>query len=72
MWKLGDCVHYAWIDRQATDYEPILLCDLRDVVWQLRKDKAEEQQQVQRVQEENGDLRHLIVQLKKEKDDLRK
>ena len=30
------------------------------------------QQQVQRVQEENGDLRQLIVQLDKEKDDLRK
>ena len=48
------------------------MCDLRDAVWQLRKGKAEEQQRVQRVQEENGDLRHLIVQLKKEKDDLRK
>jgi len=30
------------------------------------------QQQVQRVQEENGDLRQLIVQLDKEKDDLKK
>jgi len=48
------------------------LCDLRDAVWQLRKEKAEEQQQVQRVQEENGDLRQLIVQLEMEKDDLKK
>ena len=48
------------------------MCDLRDVVWQLREDKAEEQQQVQRVQEENGDLRQLIVQLEMEKDDLKK
>jgi len=38
----------------------------------LRKEKAEEQQQVQRVQEENGDLRQLIVQLENEKDDLKK
>ena len=48
------------------------MCDLRDVVWQLRKEKAEEQQRVQRVQEENGDLRQLIVQLEMEKDDLKK
>ena len=48
------------------------MCDLRDAVWQLRKEKAEEQQQVQRVQEENGDLRQLIVQLEMEKDDLKK
>ena len=61
-----------WIDRQATEYERILLCDLRDAVWQLRKGKAEEQQRVQRVQEENGDLRQLIVQLEMEKDDLKK
>ena len=61
-----------WIDHQATQNERILLCDLCDVVWRLRKEKAEEEEQVQRVQEENGDLRHLIVQLKKEKDDLRK
>ncbi|KAG2556708.1 hypothetical protein PVAP13_8NG193104 [Panicum virgatum] len=44
--KPGDCDYYAWIDRQATEYERILLCDLRDAVWQLRKEKAEEQQQV--------------------------
>ena len=48
------------------------MCDLRDAVWQLRKEKVEEQQQVQRVQEENGDLRQLIVQLENEKDDLKK
>ena len=48
------------------------MCHLRDAVWQLRKEKAEEQQQVQRVQEENGDIRQLIVQLDKEKDDLKK
>ena len=48
------------------------MCDLRDAVWQLRKGKAEEQQRVQRVQEENGDLRQLIVQLEMEKDDLKK
>ena len=46
-----------WIDRQATQYERILLCDLRDAVWQLRKEKAEEEEQVQRVQEENRELR---------------
>ena len=49
-----------------------MLCDLRDVVWQLRKDKAEEQQQVQRVQEENGELRQMILQLEKDKDELNK
>ena len=38
----------------------------------MRKEKAEEQQRVQRVQEENGDLRQLIVQLEMEKDDLKK
>jgi len=48
------------------------LCDLRDAVWQLRKEKTKEQQQVQRVQEENGHLRQLIVQLEMEKDDLKK
>ena len=48
------------------------MCDLRDAVWQLRKEKAEEQQRVQRVQAENGDLRQLIVQLEMEKDDLKK
>ena len=49
-----------------------MLCDLRDAVWQLRKEKTKEQQQVQRVQEENGHLRQLIVQLEKKKDDLKK
>ena len=48
------------------------MCDLRDAVWQLKKGKAEEQQRVQRVQVENGDLRQLIVQLEMEKDDLKK
>ena len=48
------------------------MCDLRDAVWQLRKEKTKEQQQVQRVQEENGHLRQLIVQLEKKKDDLKK
>ena len=46
-----------WIDRQATQYERILLCDLRDAVWRLRKEKVEEEEQVQRVQEENGEVR---------------
>jgi predicted nuclease with TOPRIM domain len=48
------------------------LCDLRDAVWQLRKEKEEEQQQVQRVQEENGELRQMILQLEKDKDELNK
>ena len=60
-----------WIDRQATQYERILLCDLRDDVWRLRKEKAEEEEQVQRVQEENGELRQMIVLLEKEKDELK-
>ena len=29
----------------------------------MRKEKAEEEEQVQRVQEENGELRQMIVQL---------
>ena len=49
-----------------------LLCDLRDAVWQLRKEKEEEQQQLQRVQEENGELRQMILQLEKDKDELNK
>ena len=32
-------------------------CVIFDVVWRLRKEKAEEEEQVQRVQEENGELR---------------
>ena len=48
------------------------MCDLRDAVWQLKKGKAEEQQRVQRVQVENGDLKQLIVQLEMEKGDLKK
>ena len=60
-----------WIDRQATQNERFLLCDLCDAVWRLRKEKAEEEEQVQRVLEENGELRHMIVQLKKEKDELK-
>ena len=56
-----------WIDCEATQYERILLCDLRDAIWQLRREKEEEQQHVQRVQEENGELRQMIVQLEKEK-----
>ena len=61
-----------WIDRQATQHERILMCDLRDSVWQLRREKEEEQQHVQRIQEENGELRQVIVQLEKEKDELKK
>ena len=52
-----DCGYYVWMDREATQYEQILMCDLRDVVWQLRREKEEEQQHVQRIQEENGELR---------------
>ncbi|CAN6333816.1 unnamed protein product [Urochloa humidicola] len=37
--KPGDCGYYAWIDRQTTEYERILLCDLCDAVWQLRRRK---------------------------------
>ncbi|KAG2659311.1 hypothetical protein PVAP13_1KG345500 [Panicum virgatum] len=69
--KPGNCGYYVWIDRQATQYERILLCDLRDAVWHLRKEKAEEEEQVQRIQEENGELRQMIVQLEKEKDELK-
>ena len=61
-----------WIDCEATQYERILLCDLRDAIWQLRREKEEEQQHVQRVQEENGELRQMIVQLEKEKDEFNK
>ena len=32
-------------------------CVIFNVVWRLRKEKAEEEEQVQRVQEENGELR---------------
>jgi len=46
-----------WMDCEATQYERILMCDLRDAVWQLRSEKEEEQQHVQRIQEENGELR---------------
>ena len=37
----------------------------------MRKEKAEEEEQVQRVQEENGELRQMIVLLEKEKDELK-
>ena len=57
-----------WMDREVTKCERILMCDLRDTVWQLRREKEEEQQHVQRIQEENGELRQMIVQLEKEKD----
>ena len=60
------------MDREATKYERILMCDLRDAVWQLRREKEEEQQHVQRIQEENGELRQMIVQLEKEKDEFNK
>ncbi|KAG2620243.1 hypothetical protein PVAP13_3NG163200 [Panicum virgatum] len=55
--KPGDCGYYVWMDREATQCERILMCDLRDAVWQLRREKEEEQQHVQRIQEENGELR---------------
>jgi len=61
----------VWIDREATQYEWILLCDHCDAIWQLRE-KEEEQHQVQRVQEENGELRHMILQLEKEMDEFNK
>ena len=48
------------------------MCDLRDSVWQLRREKEEEQQHVQRIQEENGELRQMIVQLEKEDDEFNK
>ena len=49
-----------------------MMCDLRDAIWQLRRKKEEEQQHVQRIQEENGELRQMIVQLEKEKDEFNK
>ena len=61
-----------WIDREATQYEWILMCDLRDAVWQLREKEEEQQQHVQRIQKENGELRQMIVQLEKEKDEFNK
>ena len=60
------------MDREATQYERILMCDLLDAVWKLRREKEEEQQHVQRIQEENGELRQMIVQLEKEKDEFNK
>ena len=48
------------------------MCDLLDAVWKLRREKEEEQQHVQRIQEENGELRQMIVQLEKEKDEFNK
>ena len=60
------------MDREATQYERILMCDLRDAIWQLRREKEEEQQHVQRIQEENGELRKMIVQLEKEKAEFNK
>ena len=48
------------------------MCDLLDAVWKLRREKEEEQQHVQRIQEENGELRQMIVQLENEKDEFNK
>ena len=48
-----------------------MLCDLCDAIWQLGE-KEEEQHQVQRVQEENGELRQMILQLEKEMDEFNK
>ena len=48
-------------------------CVIFDAVWRLRKEKAEEEEeQVQRVQEENGELRQMILQLEKVMDGFNK
>lgn len=72
MQKPGDCGYYAWIDHEATQYERTLLCDLGDAIWQLRREKAQEQEQLEMVQVQNAELRQVIQQLEEEKDELKK
>ena len=43
----SDCGFFRWIDRQVTPYERTLLCDLRDAIRQMKREKAEEEQQMQ-------------------------
>ncbi|KAG2642689.1 hypothetical protein PVAP13_2KG209000 [Panicum virgatum] len=42
----SDCGFFRWIDRQATPYERTLLCDMRDAIRQMKREKAEEEQQM--------------------------
>ncbi|CAO2149356.1 unnamed protein product [Urochloa humidicola] len=51
-----DCGFFRWVDREATEFERQLLCDLRDAIWQLRREKAEARQGNEMLQREIADL----------------
>ena len=67
----GDCGFLRWIDRQATPYERTLLCDLRDAIRQMKREKAEEEQQMQLARRQLSDQMQVIQQLEKDKDELK-
>jgi peptidoglycan hydrolase CwlO-like protein len=47
-----------------------LLKDLRDAVWQLKKDEGELRQRMQQEELKNADLRQVINEVEKERDEL--
>ncbi|CAN6362294.1 unnamed protein product [Urochloa humidicola] len=74
----GDCGYFVWIDREATPYERTLLCDLRDAIWKLRREKAEVDEKnaeltqvIEMAHVQNAELRRAMQQLQKEKDELK-
>jgi hypothetical protein len=66
----NDCGYYQWIDREATKHERTLLKDLRDTVWQMKRDEVEHKQLIDQVNRKNEELTQVIIGLEKERDEL--
>ncbi|CAL4898341.1 unnamed protein product [Urochloa decumbens] len=66
----GDCSFFRWIDREATEFERQLLCDLCDAIFQLRRDNREARQVNELLQRKVADIIQGKEQLLIEKAEL--
>jgi uncharacterized protein (UPF0305 family) len=66
----NDCGYYQWIDREATKHERTLLKDLRDAVWQMKRDDVEQRKLFEHEKRKNEELTQLIIEVEKDRDEL--
>jgi demethoxyubiquinone hydroxylase (CLK1/Coq7/Cat5 family) len=66
----NDCGYYQWIDHEATKHKRTLLKDLRDTVWQMKRDEVEHKQLIDQENRKNEEFTQVIIGLERERDEL--
>ena len=66
-----DCGIFRWLDREATPYERTFICDLRDAVWELRRDNANAKEVKEKMQMAVAELRQAKEEVQKKKEEVK-